>query len=192
MSACHSSRVAASATLRLPRIRGRRHLRSCTDATHSRQLNAPAPPIDPGSPCLAALLRRLPSLLECGAAGCRGVASGYWAHWLVDQYHHTGVSTQSLDAIHTIFEPRSALKTLLKGSSKQCSCSKSSCSIGLQDDRRTGTWLLGIRLHEQQLLSSAESTATAPTARRSAITFPTVAAAGGVYTSCTPPVVYRF
>lgn len=59
-SARHSNRVAASATARLPRIRGRRHLRSCTDTTHSRQ-DAPAPPTDPYSPCLAALLRHLPS-----------------------------------------------------------------------------------------------------------------------------------
>ena len=39
---------------------------------------------------------------------------------------------------------------------------------------------------------SAESTVTAPTTRRSAVTFPTVAAAGGVCTSCTPAVVYRY
>ena len=39
---------------------------------------------------------------------------------------------------------------------------------------------------------SAESTVTAPTTRRSAVTFPTVAAAGGVCTSCTPAVVYKY
>ena len=39
---------------------------------------------------------------------------------------------------------------------------------------------------------SAESTVTAPTTRRSALTFPTVAVAGGVCMSCNPAVVYRY